>query len=296
MSATLVAELQDQAQKFWSPIFVPELKEAAVLPTLVSKEYEGEIKREGDTVYVSMVQAATGQRKTVGSGHETFETEKLKTQRIGIVADQVISASFELDDLVALQTQLGSANGESEIRKSLMKAVELQLNDYLYSLVSPSTSAPDHLISGISDFNATQLLSFRGLASAAKWPMGEKWLLVDPSYQNDLLAAQTLTSSDFVGDDRAVVGGQIVSKRFGFNIVEDNSDAMKRLSPTLATSDLALAFHPSFMYLVMQQQPEFQISSLHSNKQFGYVISVKMVLGAKLGIQGSVKHIVGYNS
>lgn len=297
MSATLIGELSDQIQKFWSPIFVPELKEAAVLPSLVSKDYEGAITQGGDTVYVSMVEAATGERKTIGAGHENFSSEKLVTQRIGIVADQVITASFELDNLIQLQNQLGSPSGDSAIRAALLKAVELQVNDYLYGLVSPSTSAPDHSIASVNDFNASQLLTARKLAAQAKWVNdGQWWALLDPSYMNDILSAQTLTSSDYIGGETPVVGGQIVSKRFGFNIVEDNSAAMAKLSPTLAAEDYALLFHKDFMYMVMQQRPKFELSSLHSNKQHGFLLSVTMVLGAKLGIQGNVKHIKVYNA
>jgi len=295
MSATLINELSDQIQKFWSPIFVPELKESALLPTLVSKDYSGEISQGGDTVYVSMVQSSKGERKTIGAGHEVFSSEKLKTQRIGIVADQVITASFELDNLISLQNQLGSATGESAIRDALLKGIELQLNEYLYGLVAPSASAPDHIANGVTDFNATQILAMRKLASQAKWPNDGQWyLLSDPSYYNDILNAATMTSGDFVGD-QPVVGGRIAQRRFGFNILEDNSEAMKLVSPTEAVDDLALAFHPSFMYLVMQQQPTFKLSDLHANKQHGYLLSVSMVCGAKLGIEGAVKHMTAYN-
>ena len=55
MSATLITDLNEQIQKFWSPLLVPELKEKAILPSLVSSDYEGEIKQGGDTVYVSMM-------------------------------------------------------------------------------------------------------------------------------------------------------------------------------------------------------------------------------------------------
>jgi hypothetical protein len=45
------------------------------------------------------------------------------------------------------------------------------------------------------------------------------------------------------------------------------------------------------MYLVMQEMPTFKLSDLHSNKQHGYLLSVRLIVGAKLGIDGDVKHI-----
>lgn len=297
MSATLVQELQDQAQKFWAPMMVDELKEQAILPTLVSKDYDGEIKQGGDTVYVSMVEAAEGSLKTIGVDHQNYSSEKLKTQRVGIVADKILEATFELDSLIDLQTQLGSPEGQSKIRSALNKGLELQLNKYLYGLVAPSASAPDHIINGVTDFNATQVLNVRKLASQAKWMTeGGWWLLLDPSYYNDFLAAATLTSQDYVGNDLPVIGGKKPYNRFGFNILEDNSDAMWQVSPTTAASDLALAFHPDFLYLVNQMQPTIKISDLHSNKQRGYLLTAELVVGAKLGIQGNLKHITVYNA
>lgn len=297
MSATLVTELANQAQKFWAPMMVDEMKESAILPTLVSRDYMGEIKQGGDTVYISMVEAADGSIKTIGVDHQNYTSEKLKTQRVAIQANKIIEATFELDSLVDLQTQLGSPEGQSKIRNSLNKALELQLNKYLYSLVSPSLSAPDHSISGVSDFNASQVLANRLLASQAKWSSENGWwLLLDPSFMNDFLSATTLVSSDYVGSDLPVIGGKKPYNRFGFNIMEDNSAAMNQLSPTLAAADYALAFCPDFMYLVMQQAPTIKISDLHANKQRGYLLTAELVVGAGLSPEGSKKHIVTYNS
>lgn len=294
MSATLVTDVTLLVQEFWSEIFMPELMESVVLPSLVNKEYEGEIRTGGDTVKVSQILRPAATRKTVGVGHETFETTKLQTAQVDVVADQVFTAAYEFDSLAGLQSQLESK--DSEIRRGLLEAMEIKLNEYLYSLVAPSTSSPDHSIASVTDFNAAQLLGVRTLASQAKWLKSKGWwLLLDPVYYSDLLNASTLTSKDYV-DDMPTVAGQMVARRFGFNILEDNSAGMSGLSPTGAVSDLALAFSPDFMHLVLQKQPTFEISSQHANKRHGFIISATMVGGAKLGIDGDVKHIKVYNN
>jgi len=88
-------------------------------------------------------------------------------------------------------------------------------------------------------------------------------------------------SSDFGAQDAPVIGGQIALRRFGFNILEDNSRA----------TDKALIFHPSYLHMVSQSEVQVKISDMHSSKKFGMVMSVDMVFGAKLGIEGSKKHI-----
>jgi len=300
MGATSVGDVSNQVKKYWSPLFQDELLETNILANLVNRDYEGNLDKSGDSVFVSQINRPTATRKTVGSGHEYFNTSKLSTSRITITADQVISAAYEFDDLVDLQSQIGEQ--DSKIRLGLVEACGIELNNYLYEKVSPSTSAPDHLVDAVTDFNATQLNSVRKLASQAKWPkMGKGWYgLLDPQYYSDLLNAATLTSVDNV-DERPVVGGVFGTRRFGFNLFEDNSDglidAMQRLDgSSTATEDAGLFFHPDFMALVMQKDITFEVAPLTSNKQFGYVIVCKMVVGAALTNDGDEKHIVVYNT
>ncbi len=277
MGVTNLADVSNQAQQIWSPLLMDELRATMVLGSLVNREYEGDIKKLNDRVYVSQVNAPAGQ--LLGSTDNSFSSETLSTSRITVTADKRAVAAYEIQDLVELQTQLGAA--DSPIRQALVYSVNNQINTYLNSLVSPSTSNPDHLINSVTDFNAAQLASCRILAGQAKWGKDKPWYgLLDPSYYGDIMNASTLTSADYV-NDMPVVGGNVVSKRFGFNLIEDNSKSV----------DTALLFHPDFMVLCMQKEPTIQVSSLHSNKQFGYVISCDVIFGAALGIDGAKKHI-----
>lgn len=279
MSSTLLANVTDQIQKFWSPIFTPELREKLLLGSLVDRTYEGEIKNQGDTVRISQIKKLDGQLLTAGVNSESFQSETIQTTKVDIQASKVAIAAVEVESLVEIQSQIQSDS--SELRAAMQFAVEKQINDYLYSLVAPSASAPDHVINSVTDFNASQLLAARLLAAQAKWPKDQKWyVLADPSYYNDVLNATTLTSGDYV-DDKPVVGGIVGTRRFGFNIIEDDSRSV----------DQALIFHPSFLNLVMQTQATFKLSDLHAQKKRGYLLSVELLFGAGLGIEGAVKHI-----
>lgn len=280
MSRTTLSEVTNQIQKFWSPQFAKELREDTMLASLVNKDYQGEIRKGGDTVYVSQIDAPTGQLLTVGTDADSFTPEALVTQRIAIQADKRIVASHKFDDLVDLQSQI--SNPSSEIRQGLMFALNKQLNDYLYTKVAPSASAPDHELNSVTDMNAAQIRAIRLLASQAKWRRDKPWyLLCDPSYYTDVLADSTLASADFGSSESPTIAGQVAKQRYGFNILEDNSRG----------TDYGLAFSPDFLHLVMQKSVQFKISDLHSNEQFGYVISADMILGSALGISGDTKHI-----
>lgn len=281
MSTTTLVEVQAQIQQFWAPLFVKELRESLLLGALVNKDYDGDIKKRGDTVKVSQIIAPKGKLRTVGVDADSFSAEPLETKQIEIKADKRATAAFKFEDLVEVQSQIGDE--KSEIRTSMMFAVDKQINDHLYSLVNPQSSPFLNDITGVTDLNATQMVNVRKLAGQNKWRKDKGWwLLADPSYHSDLLAAQTLTSSDFTGADPApVVAGEIPNRRFGFNILEDNSRGV----------DFALAFHPDFLHLVTQLEANFEISSLHSQERFGFVMSVNILFGAKLGIDGQALHI-----
>lgn len=285
MAITDINQISEQVQKKWAPLFMKELRESLLLGSLVNKDYEGAIGQEGDTVYVSQINAPTGQLKTVGTDADTFDSSLLSSTRVSVVADKRAVAAFEIADTAMLMSQLNSQ--ESAIRESLVFSVAQQVNNYLFSLVAPSSSAPDHQLGSVTDCNATQLSAVRVLAAQAKWAREKGWFaLLDPVYYGDVLNATTMVSSDYGAGDRPLIGGQLALPRYGFNILEDNS----------MNTDTGLFFHPDFMHLVTQIQPRFKVSDLHSNKKFGMLLSVDMVFGAKLGISGSVKHINMFNS
>lgn len=280
MSATTLLEVQDQIQKYWSPIFTKELRESLLLGSLVNKTYQGAIARQGDRVRVSQINAPEGQLLSIGTNADSFASQAMSTQFVDITADKRAVAAYEFHDLVELQSQISQSN--PEVLDSLRYALSKQVNEYLYSLVAPSNATPDHTITGVADFNASQLSAARILAAKAKWRSEPGWYaLLDPQYYGDVLNAMTLTSSEYGATDAPVVSGQIALKRFGFNIFEDNSRPV----------DQALIFHPDFMHMVMQQEVQVKVSDLHSQKRFGFVMSVDMVFGAKLGIAGDVKHL-----
>lgn len=273
------ADIQEMVVKAWSDVFMQELREALMLGALVNKDYQGSLAQLGDEVSVSQINAPQGETRTVGVDADSFNPSALSATTVKVKADKRFVASYEFEDTVMLMSQLGAK--DSEIRQSLVFAVSQQINDYLYSLVAPSSS-PDHTVTGVTDFNASQVSNVRKLAAQAKWMNNKPWyLLADPSYYTDILNAQTLTSSDYGAADAPVISGQVALKRFGFNILEDNSKA----------TDTALAFHPDFLLWVMKQDITFKVSDLHSNKKFGFVMSADLIGGAKLGIAGDVKHI-----
>lgn len=290
MAQTELADVQDQVMKFWSPLFVAELIESNPMVALINRDYDGEIRKGGDTVRVSQIKRPAGETKTIGAaGDSEFTPEKLQTAYVDVKADKRFIASFEFEDLVELQSQIGDK--DSEIRQALVESVNIQLNDHIYSLVAPAAS---NIFTGVAALTAGDISSYRRIAGKEKWAKSKGWYgLLAPDYYGDVMDETKLTSTDYV-NDMPTVGGEVVTRRYGFNIIEDNSAGLASLAPV--TEKAGIFFHPDFMYLVMQMMPRFKVSDLHSNNKFAYVISLDMIGGAKVGLEGDVKHITVIDS
>lgn len=286
MAQTNLDDVAAQMKTKWSSLFVKELRSSKPLPELVSKDYRGEIVNEHSQVTVSMLQKARGQRRT-GADANSFDSEKMVLQDTTVVSNQRFVASFEIAELATLQSQLSDPAMQSNIRDSLMEAIAIQWNDYLWSLVAPSNTGATRLVLNKASLAATDLQAYRVIAGQSKWRKDKPWyFLADPVYHGDLLGQTTMVSKDYVGDEAPTVAGEIVNKRYGFSIVEDNSRVSK----------IALGFHPDFLISVIQKEAQFKISDLHSQKKFGYVISVDLFGGAKLNLQGDKQHLFVTNS
>lgn len=292
MSVTGYNDVINQVRQFWSDMFVEELREDDLILNLVNRDYEGEIGMGGNEVKVTQWLDANGETATIGTDDDFFSPEKLSSSQINIKADKIFSASFEFTSMAQLQSQLEAA--DSPIRSALIQGVKKQMNNYIYSLFAGTNNT-----SGVTDFNASQLSALRVFAGQQKWKKDGNWyLLADPVYHGDLLNAQTLTSSDNI-DDRPVVSGQIGTRRFGFNIFEDNSDGLLQIIAAAGgagSTDCALAMHRDAVHFVMQKQAEFSIADLTANKQRGYVIKVDVVGGGKAGHDHAALHKVVYNA
>jgi hypothetical protein len=107
-------------------------------------------------------------------------------------------------------------------------------------------------------------------------------LILDPIYYGDLVVKQTIASRDYV-PGQPTITGVISDPLYGFNIMEHD----------ILAADVGYAIHRSAATLVMQQDIRVQISNLHSNKKYGYLLSCDFVYGIKLMDNKRIIKIVG---
>lgn len=284
MAETNLNNVTSAIQTFWSTLFMQELRQTNILMSLVNRDYSGDIKKGGDTVTVNQFNAPPGQALTIDGvgGDRTFTPDAVSLSTVNVKADTRFVGSYDIDDSVSLQS-LVDPMGEAatEIRSSLVHAVNTRINDYIYA--KAASAAP--LVAATLD--AATVASVREYAGKQKWDKRKAWYaLLSPEYYADLLQDSTFTNADFGAEDRPVIGGQFAIQRYGFNLLEDNSiDA-----DTLGTGT-GLFFHPDWFYWVMQQEPRFKVSDKHPTGEFATILSVDLVGGGLLGINGDVKHV-----
>ncbi len=280
MASINIGDNAQQVIKYWSARTTQQLREKLLLGGLVSKEYQGEIKAQGDSVKIYSVNAPSATVTTVGTANSNvFTGAALSTSYVDLQINKIATAAYEFSSENEMLSLLSSNN--PEVIQSLVYAVEKAINSHIYSVMIPSVAAPDHTINLVTNFDNSQLLACRLLAATAKWDKSKPWYgLLDPSYYNDQLAVQTNVSSDFVSD-QPVVGGVMATKRYGFTLFEDDS---------LAT-DTAYIFHPDAVNFVMAQDLKVQVSDLHPTGKHGVMLSVSAMYGAALGIDGAKKCI-----
>lgn len=286
MANTDLDDVTSAIQTFWSPLFQDELRQTNLLYNLVNREYTGDLRVMGDTVKVNQINAPTGQRLTIdGAGvGRTFTPEAMTLSTVSITANQRLVASYDIHDLVMIQSMIDPMSTTSvQARAAMVQAISNQLNTYLYTLVAP---AAGNTIASTTTMTAATVAAARERAAIKKWSYDKPWFgLLAPQYYSDLLVDTTLTSADFgANNDLPVINGQFGLKRFGFALYEDNTQ-------TAGAAAGGLFFHPDFIYMVSQYEPRFKISDKHSQHEFAYVMSVDWVIGAILGIDGDDKHV-----
>lgn len=282
---TKMADIAEQIQKFWGPLGMSQLYQENPLLSIVNREYEGSLQRQGDTVYVSVIKPLTGFMQTIGTDADTFDTEKIETVRTAIQATKVFSSNVELESLAELQSQLDSNN--PRLRETMIRAINNKINAFLYSHVKSSISDGTTGDSGVSTMSKTEFRAARVAAGKNKWPKDGNWFaLLDPAFWGDISIDQTLSSIDYVGE-LPITQTMSMRKLLDFATAEDNS----------LPNTQALFFHRDWLYAVMQTGMVWNVTDLRSNYKRGVLLTCEIVGGAaKNAYVGDTLHWPVYNS
>jgi hypothetical protein len=285
MGLTGYNDVQDQMQKFWSPLSASQLVQSNPYLNVVNRNYEGQLSRKGDTVYVNVINPMTAEVRTAGVDADTFDTQKVQMTRTAIKADKLFSVAVELEDLVQLQSLLDS--GDMKLRESMTQALADKISAYLYGFRKTTLTDGVTVDSGVATLSKTEFRGARVFGGKKKWPKDGNWFaFLDPEYWGDISVDSTLASVDFVGET-PIAAQSSFRKLLDFNTTEDNSLGSKQ----------GFFMHREWLYYVQQTAPTWKISDLHATKKNGVLLSCQIVGGAaKNQYAGDDLHYLVYNS
>jgi hypothetical protein len=233
--------------EIWSAKVYESLLKNLVCANLVSREYEGEIKQKGDVVHICSIPATlavadVSEGVAVDAVASTI-TETLLTidkwKAIHVAVSHLAKVQSSIDLLSAYSSKMGY---------NLAKQID---SDLITELKKASATAPDHIIQGSTPSTYAfkpldDILIAKGLLDTQDVPEEGRFMLLNPSDYNLILALSQVQSSDYILTGAPMQDGKI-PPIFGFTPYKT----------TNMTAGQVLFAHPSAVNFAMQQGVEF---------------------------------------
>lgn len=194
-------------------------------------------------------------RRTQFSAADKSENTDLTAQEMTFATDTIDLTKHKaiyakLERIAGIQAM---PNVKAEIIKEMALELALQIDKDIYAqLILASASSPDHRIAfanaGTDDtLGKTDILEARRLLNVQNVPMGDRFLLVNPLHEKELLLIDDFVSADKYGSAQAVQLGEL-GRIFGMPVLMSN----------VVTDKKVVAFHRSAVAFAQQLAPEFE--------------------------------------
>ncbi len=265
MAITFIPEI-------YSAIMLTSLKKAHVYaqPGVVNRDYEGDIRGQGDTVKIRSLS-----RPTIGTytkGSTTITPEQLTDAQRALYIDQSKYFAFELDDVDAAQ----SAGGE--LTTALQEAtygLRDVADQYVAGLYTGAQSA--NQLGTIAVTTAagayTVLRRLRTALNKANVPMEGRYAIVPAFFEGLLLEDDRFVRVDASGSDQGLRNG-IIGRALGFDVMMSNN------APLVTGDDWAVqAGHPS---AIAYAEQIVKVETYRPDDSFSDAVKGLHVYGAKL--------------
>jgi N4-gp56 family major capsid protein len=223
----------------WSARILAKLEKNLVFaqPGVVNRDYEGDIRADGDRVHIHSFNDLTIGTYTKNSTTITYE--QLTDTRVTLLIDQAKYFAFKVDDIDTAQMRPELIDAASD-RAAYQLAEDA--DSYVASLYSgASTSAPDNTIE-TSQFTSTNVyqkfVDLSVLMDQVNLPAEGRYVVVPPWVKGLLLQNSTFVTA---AQPSAVLNGSI-GQIAGLNILVSNNVKTTGTSPVVSHM---MAGHPS---------------------------------------------------
>lgn len=270
--------IQNFIPEVWTASIMQALYESHIFaqPAVVNRNYEGEIKTQGDTIHITGIEPVSiGDYKRYQD--IVFEEIDLNTRTMSI--DQAKYFALAIDDIDKWQQKedtMGPAMNEAGYKMSL--AVDLYLRDVMMRFVELSPSNIEMAAVGGGDAGTrgqavrSAFVKLRTQLKRNNVQAQGQWAIVSPEVYAVLLEDPHFIEADKRGNASVVESNGVVGSMYGFNIMESNN------APTTGTTHHVLAGNNT---AVSYAEALTEVKSVEFEKTFGDGIKGLHVYGAK---------------
>jgi N4-gp56 family major capsid protein len=263
--------------ELWTAKILVALRKKAVAGQLVNRDYEGEIKRAGNTVNITSINDVTIGTYTE---HTDITFEDIDDATRALVIDQQRYFAFELDDIERAQ----SVNGGAVMNQALDNAT-YQLRDiadaFLFDAMNDAIQGTANDLGTVAIHTTAKNLydSFVDLAvtlDGDNVPEEGRWAVVSPALHGRLLKLDTFITPGDQAAPNARLNGYIGSIA-GLDIYKSNN--LPAVTDVAATGGLAIAGHS--MATTFAEQIT-SVEAVRLEKRFADGLKGLHVYGAKV--------------
>lgn len=220
---TTTAVTRTTADKFigevWSTGVLTAVEFASVLQKRVTREYEGDIKRGGDTVHVPRLSNLTTSTKAAGTD-VNFEAITETEQTLTIATHEY--AAFKLESIVQVQAQYDLLSKyQNKIGYALARGREVTLAALVGGLTQTVGTLGVELSS--DDYNAAWLLMAQaGLLESSPNPGDDFTFALSPAAYAALLKTELFINKDYGANDGSAISAATVASVLGVPVMMTN--------------------------------------------------------------------------
>lgn len=208
----------------WAATLLRNLNEETVAGSLVNRDYEGEVRRMGDSVKITSIV-----QPTIGSytKYSDITWEDIDDATRTLTIDQQKYFAFELDDVDRAQV-VSDGNLMAEAMYEASFGLRDTFDTFLFSTMETnvSTATPDHYIAEQTISTASLaydlLVDMSVLLDEANVPTGGRWVAVTPGFHGLLLKDDRFVAAGDEPGARVRYNGTVGSAA-GFSIVKSNN-------------------------------------------------------------------------
>ena len=253
--------------QIWSANWYASLLAELPFNSIVSRDWEGEIRNLGDRVKIS-------QFPEFSDATELAETAANDADAITVTQqDLIINKRLVKDFIVTDKASLQSLPAMDQLQNLAIFSILKKVQKIIIADTIPSASAPDHQIAYTSGvvLDLAKIVEAKKLLDAQNVPLENRHAVLGTNQANDIFAITGFTSSDFVTGANLLTTGQVGNPLLGF-----------QPHMTTEVGNVSYFFHRSYFTMAAQKDISVKVFDLGVQGIRAARVNIDILAGFKM--------------